>query len=180
MFAILWMVSNLHASNIWSEYKFSSETALNRFDGQDFVVVLLLVLVCFDDDIIFCIPMFLNILIVFTLNSAFFFLHCFLLTFFKLIISKKLAIIHGIILDFLYGWFSGTPLYIYTIGVTGSISFLFHWMTPWVFCMVHYSHLIFRRLSAKKQLNASYLQYSFYRSYLVENNQVLCWIICSS
>lgn len=113
MFAILWMVSNLHASNIWSEYKFSSETALNRFDGQDFVVVLLLVLVCFDDDIIFCIPMFLNILIVFTLNSAFFFLHCFLLTFFKLIISKKLAIIHGIILDFLYGWFSGTPLYIY-------------------------------------------------------------------
>lgn len=113
MFAILWMVSNLHASNIWSEYKFSSETALNRFDGQDFVVVLLLVLVCFDDDIIFCIPMFLNILIVFTLNSAFFFLHCFLLTFFKLIISKKLAIIHGIILDFLYGWFSGTHLYIY-------------------------------------------------------------------
>lgn len=105
-------MSNLHASNIWSEYKFSSETALNRFDGQDFVVVLLLVLVCFDDDIIFCIPMFLNILIVFTLNSAFFFLHCFLLTFFKLIISKKLAIIHGIILDFLYGWFSGTPLYI--------------------------------------------------------------------
>lgn len=113
MFAILWMVSNLHASNFWSEYKFSSETALNRFDGQDFVVVLLLVLVCFDDDIIFCIPMFLNILIVFTLNSAFFFLHCFLLTFFKLIISKKLAIIHWIILDFLYGWFSGTPLYIY-------------------------------------------------------------------
>lgn len=62
MFAILWMVSNLHASNIWSEYKFYSETALNRFDGQDFVVVLLLDLVCFDDDIIFCIPMFLNIL----------------------------------------------------------------------------------------------------------------------
>lgn len=100
--------------------------------------------------------------------------------FFKLIISIKLAIIHWIILDFLYGWFSGTPLYIYAIGVTGSISFLFHWMTPWVFCIVHYSHLIFRRLSAKKQLNVSYLQYSFYRSYLVENNQVLCWIICSS
>lgn len=120
--------------------------------------------------------------LVFTLNSASFFVHCFLLTFFKLIISIKLAIIHWIILDFLYGWFSGTHLYIYraTIGVTGSISFLFHWMTPWVFCIVHYSHLIFRRLSAKKQLNVSYLQYSFYRSYLVENNQVLCWIICSS
>lgn len=156
------MVSNLHASNFWSEYKFYSETALNRFDGQDFVVVLLLVLVCFDDDIIFCIPMFLNILPCIYTKLCHFFLHCFLLTFFKLIISKKLAIIHWIILDFLYGWFSGTPLYIYTTVVTGSISFLFHWMTPWVFCIVHYSHLIFRRLSAKKQLNVSYLQYSFF------------------
>lgn len=161
MLAILWMVSNLHASNIWSEYKFSSETALNRFDGQDFVVVLLLVLVCFDVDIIFCIPMFLNILIVFTLNSAFFFLHCFLLTFFKLIISKKLAIIHGIILDFLYGWFSGTPLYIYHccdwfnlffVSLNDSMSLLYCALQP----------PIFRRLSAKKQLNVSYLQYSFF------------------
>lgn len=163
MFAILWMVSNLHASNIWSEYKFSSETALNRFDGQDFVVVLLLDLVCFDDDIIFCIPMFLNILpCIYTKLCLFFSPLFFIDIFFKLIISIKLATIHWIILDFLYGWFSGTPLYIYTIGVTGSISFLFHWMTPWVFCMVHYSHLMFRRLSAKKQLNVSYLQYSFF------------------
>lgn len=118
--------------------------------------------------------------LVFTLNSAFFFLHCFLLTFFKLIISIKLATIHWIILDFLYGWFSGTPLYIYTIGVTGSISFLFHWMTPWVFCMVHYNHLIFRRLSAKKTAKCIIFTVFFFRSYLVENNQVLCWIICSS
>lgn len=119
--------------------------------------------------------------LVFTLNSAFFFLHCFLLTFFKLIISKKTchhSLNHSWLLVWMVFWY--TYIYIYTIGVTGSISFLFHWMTPWVFCIVHYSHLIFRRLSAKKQLNVSYLQYSFYRSYLVENNQVLCWIICSS
>lgn len=115
MFAILWMVSNLHASNIWSEYKFSSETALNRFDGQDFVVVLLLVLVCFDNVIFFCIPMFHggNILPCIYTKLCQFFCPLFLLTFFKLIISKKLAIIHWIVLDFLYGWFSGTHLYIY-------------------------------------------------------------------
>lgn len=114
MFAILWMVSNLHASNIWSEYKFSSETALNRFDGQDFVVVLLLVLVCFDDDIIFCIPMFLNILPCIYTKLCLFFLHCFLLTFFKLIISKKTcshSLNHSWLLVWMVFWY--TFIYIY-------------------------------------------------------------------
>lgn len=162
MFAILWMVSNLHASNIWSEYKFSSETALNRFDGQDFVVVLLLVLVCFDDDIIFCIPMFLNILpCIYTKLCQFFSPLFFIDIFFKLIISIKLAITHWIFLDFLYGWFSGTPLYIYHccdwfnlffVSLNDSMSLLYCALQP----------PIFRRLSAKKQLNVSYLQYSFF------------------
>lgn len=109
MFAILWMVSNLHASNIWSEYKFSSETALNRFDGQDFVVVLLLVLVCFDDDIKFCIPMFLNILPCIYTKLCLFFLHCFLLTFFKLIISKKTchhSLNHSWLLVWMVFWYT--------------------------------------------------------------------------
>lgn len=117
--------------------------------------------------------------LVFILNSASFFSPLFFIDiFFKLIISIKLAITHWIFLDFLYGWFSGTPLYIYHccdwfnlffVSLNDSMSLLYCALQP----------PIFRRLSAKKQLNVSYLQYSFYRSYLVENNQVLCWIICS-
>lgn len=139
MFAILWIVSNLHASNLFDQNT-SFFPKQHWTDLMDFVVVLLLVLVCFDDDIIFCIPMFLNILpCIYTKLCQFFSPLFFIDIFFKLIISIKLAITHWIFLTSCMDGFL-VHLYIYTIVVTGSISFLFHWMTPWVFCIVHYSH----------------------------------------